>query len=166
VSAVVEESIALVEQASSEIRDFSYLLHPPMLDEYGLSVALQSYVQGFSQRSGIGVDLDLPRDLPRLSQLTETALFRVVQESLTNVHRHSGSACARIRLEQNSGSLMLEVADEGKGMPSAGGARVGVGLAGIRARMRELGGRLEIETNSHGTTVRATLPLELEEASR
>ncbi len=167
---VVKESIDLVKRALSEIRNFSYLLHPPVLDEYGLCAALRWYVQGFSQRSGIKVDLDAPLDLPRLPSQVETALFRVVQECLTNVHRHSGSTWARISLRQKSGALSLEIADEGHGISEGdklreGGEKVGVGIAGIRARMRELGGRLEIRSDAHGTLVRASLPLEIKEVA-
>jgi PAS domain S-box-containing protein len=172
VRSVVRESIDLVKRALSEIRNFSYLLHPPVLDEYGLCAALRWYVHGFSQRSGIKVDLDAPVDLPRLPRQVETALFRVVQECLTNVHRHSGSTWARISLRQTSGALLLEISDEGHGiLPGTGGLKgggdkIGVGIAGIRERMRELGGRLEIKSDSHGTMVRASLPLELKEVAR
>ena len=142
-----------------------------MLDEYGLCAALRWYVHGFSQRSGIDVDLDAPLDLPRLPRHVETALFRVVQECLTNVHRHSGSSRARILLHQKPGNLLLEVSDEGRGIPAgtpwpgADDEGIGVGIAGIRERMRELGGRLEIESDSHGTVVRVSLPLELKEVA-
>jgi PAS domain S-box-containing protein len=168
---VIRESIDLVKRCSSEIRNFSYLLHPPVLDEYGLLAALRWYVQGFSTRSGIRVDLDVPDDLPRLTRHAETALFRVVQECLTNVHRHSGSSRAEIHLHQESGSLTLQVSDTGHGItplsPEKGGgsARVGVGIAGIRERMRELGGRLEIHSDQCGTTVTASLPVGLEEVA-
>ena len=171
VRSVVRESIDLVKRSLSEIRNFSYLLHPPVLDEYGLCAALRWFVHGFSQRSGINVDLDAPLDLPRLPRNVETALFRVVQECLTNVHRHSGSSRAKILLHQNPGSLLLEISDEGHGISSGspglggGGERIGVGIAGIRERMRELGGRLEIESNSRGTVVRVSLPLELKEVA-
>ncbi len=170
VRTVVDESIDMVKNTLSEIRNFSYLLHPPMLDEYGLPSALQSYVDGFSQRSGIQVDLDLPRDVHRLSLAAETALFRIVQECLTNVHRHSGSPRATIRVRQDAGSLTLEVQDEGRGMGSVSrsylgsGGKLGMGITSMRARIRELGGRLEIQSDSHGTTVRVTLPVEIEES--
>ena len=169
VRSVVRESIDLVKRALSEIRNFSYLLHPPVLDEYGLCAALRWFVHGFSQRSGIKVDMDVPQNLPRLPRHMETALFRVVQECLTNVHRHSGSKWATISLRRKSGALLLEISDEGHGISAgpevAGGEdeRIGVGIAGIRERMRELGGRLEIKSDSHGTVVRAKLPLEMKE---
>jgi PAS domain S-box-containing protein len=172
VRSVVRESIDLVKRALSEIRNFSYLLHPPVLDEYGLCAALRWYVHGFSQRSGINVDLDVPQNLPRLPRHVETALFRVVQECLTNVHRHSGSNRAAIALHRKSRGLLLEISDEGHGISLGnevlGGRdeRIGVGIAGIRERMRELGGRLEINSDSHGTVVRVSLPLELKEVAR
>jgi PAS domain S-box-containing protein len=166
---VIGESIELVKRCLAEIRNFSYLLHPPVLDEYGLSAALQWYVQGFSKRSGIEVELQVENGLPRLTRQAETALFRVVQECLTNVHRHSGSARASIRLHRELGCLTLEVADEGCGIPlTAHGLGIisessGVGIAGIKERMRELGGHLDIASDIQGTTVRASLPLEVEE---
>ncbi|MEJ2007622.1 MAG: PAS domain S-box protein [Acidobacteriota bacterium] len=172
VRAVVRESIDLVKRALSEIRNFSYLLHPPVLDEYGLCAALRWYVHGFSQRSGINVELDVPLDLPRLPRQVETALFRVVQECLTNVHRHSGSTRAKILLYQKAGSLLLEVSDKGHGISAGGdghqaadGERIGVGIAGIRERVRELGGRLEIDSGARGTVVRVSLPLEVKEVA-
>jgi PAS domain S-box-containing protein len=171
VRSVVRESIDLVKRALSEIRNFSYLLHPPVLDEYGLCAALRWYVHGFSQRSGINVDLDVPQNLPRLPRHVETALFRVVQECLTNVHRHSGSNRATISLRRKSRGLLLEISDEGHGISLGtevlGGRdeRIGVGIAGIRERMRELGGRLEIKSDPHGTVVRVSLPLEVKEVA-
>jgi PAS domain S-box-containing protein len=171
VRTVVGESIELVKRCLAEVRNFSYLLHPPVLDEYGLSAALQWYVQGFSKRSGIHVELVIEGNLPRLSSQAETAMFRVVQECLTNVHRHSGSSRARIGLRRTPGWLELEISDQGRGISPApaesgpGDARSGVGIAGIKERMRELGGRVEIASDSKGTTVRATLPLELEEVA-
>lgn len=166
---VINESAEIVKQCSQEIRDFSYLLYPPMLDEYGLSSALHWYTQGFARRTRIQVTLDIARDLPRRSRDVETALFRVVQECLTNVHRHSGSAIVSIRIVQEANRLTLEVADQGHGVdvPAAGSTvpRPGTGLAGMRERMRELGGALEIESGSHGTIVRASLPAEEEKAA-
>ncbi len=164
--AILEESSEIVQRCTQEIRDFSYLLHPPTLDEYGLASALRWYVERFARRSGIQVSLELPEDLRRLSHDEEIALFRVVQECLTNVHRHSGSPTARIRIVQDGKSLSLEITDEGHGFQAAraetseGGARMGVGLLGMRERMSSLGGELRIESDGHGTTVRAHLPLE------
>jgi two-component system NarL family sensor kinase len=144
----------------------SYLLHPPFLDEAGLVTAVQWYAGGFAERSGIKVDLDLPESVERLPLETETVLFRVVQESLTNIHRHSGSEMARIRLRGDTETLVLEVEDRGHGIPNAllkhirsGGGGVGVGIAGMSERIEQLGGRLEVTSRDHGTTVRVRLPL-------
>jgi signal transduction histidine kinase len=163
---VLAESISLAEQAMTEIRTLSYLLHPPFLDETGLLSALRWYAAGFAKRSGITVDLDLPESFERLPLDTETALFRIVQESLINIHRHAGSETARIRLRRDAETLQLEIDDQGRGIPDdslkdvmSGGGVVGVGIAGMSERIRQLGGRLEITSNHRGTTVRARLPL-------
>lgn len=162
---VLEESAVIVKRCSQEIRDFSYLLHPPMLEEYGLASALRWYAEGFSRRSGIQVTVEVPEDLRRLSRDEEIALFRIVQECLTNVHRHSGSPTARIRIVEEAKVLSLVVADDGHGLrpaaaePVGGGRRMGVGVLGMQERMRNLGGNLEIESHAYGTTIRASLPL-------
>jgi PAS domain S-box-containing protein len=163
---LLTESITFAEQSMQEIRTLSYLLHPPFLDETGLLAALRWYVAGYAERSGVSVDLDLPEDLERLPMDTETALFRVVQESLINIHRHAGSRTARIRLRSDAESLVLEIADSGHGMPAAalthirgGGGGAGVGIAAMSERLERLGGRLDIESSDQGTTVRARLPL-------
>jgi len=160
------ESISLAEQAITEIRTLSYLLHPPLLDEAGLLSALRWYAAGFAERSGIKVDLELPEPFERLPLDTETALFRIVQESLINIHRHAGSATARIRLRRDGETLVLEIEDRGHGIPNTsherimnGGGVVGVGIAGMSERIEQLGGRLEIESGDQGTSVRARLPL-------
>ena len=160
------ESISLAEQSMTEIRTLSYVLHPPFLDETGLLSALRWYAQGFAKRSGITVDLDLPESFERLPLDTETALFRVVQELLINIHRHAGSATARIRLRRDAEALVLEIDDRGHGIPDAslndimsGRGPVGVGIAGMSERIRQLGGRLEITSSDQGTTVRVRLPL-------
>ena len=160
------EASELAEQASREIRTFSYLLHPPMLDEAGLPFALRWYVDGFAERTRIQVDLDVSPDLGRLSGDVETALFRIVQECLTNIHRHSGSPTARIQLGRDGQQISLEVADEGRGLPEAaflesdgGPAKLGVGIRGMRERVRQLGGRLEIRPGKPGTIVEVILPL-------
>jgi signal transduction histidine kinase len=156
----------LAEQTMTEIRTLSYLLHPPFLDETGLLSALRWYAAGFAERSGITVDLELPDSFERLPLDTETALFRIVQESLTNIHRYAGSDTARIRLQRDAETLVLEIEDRGHGIPKAsldhimsGGGAVGVGIAGMSERMEQLGGRLEITSGDHGTTVRARLRL-------
>jgi signal transduction histidine kinase len=160
------DSIALAEQAITEVRTLSYLLHPPFLDEAGLLSALRWYAAGFAQRSGIKVDLELPERFERPPLDTETALFRIVQESLINIHRHAGSETARIRLQGDAETLVLEIEDRGRGIPPAalthimsGGGGVGVGIAGMSERIEQLGGTLEITSDAHGTTVRTRLPL-------
>jgi PAS domain S-box-containing protein len=163
---VLTESMSLAEQAMTQIRTLSYLLHPPFLDETGLLSALRWYAAGFGERSGIKVDLDLPESFERLPLDTETALFRIVQESLINIHRHAGSETARIRLRRDAETLVLEIEDRGHGIPRASlnritgkGGIVGVGIAGMSERIEQLGGRFEITSGDHGTTVRARLPL-------
>jgi PAS domain S-box-containing protein len=159
------ESISLAEQSMTAIRTLSYLLHPPFLDEAGLLSALRWYAAGFAERSGIKVELDLPESLERLPLDTETALFRVVQESLINIHRHAESAIARIRLRRDPEALVLEIEDRGHGIPNASqdimsrGGVAGVGIASMCERMEQLGGRLEIESSDHGTIVRVRLPI-------
>jgi signal transduction histidine kinase len=165
----------MLQQSIREIRTVSYLLHPPLLDEAGLGLAVRNFIEGFSERSGIAVDLEIPADLRRLSAEIELALFRVVQEALTNVSRHSGSATARIRLarEQLAGeeTVVLTVEDAGRGMPPLGVTRrgpigtrrcagTGVGLTSMRERLQQVGGRLEIESAIGGTIVRAIVPTE------
>ena len=164
--ATVKESVELAERSMENIRTLSYLLHPPFLDEAGLLSALRWYSEGFSKRSGIRVDLDLPQTLPRFGQEVETALFRVVQEALINVHRHAGSPDAAIRLHLRDSELTLEVEDHGRGISSgpldqlpAGGGALGVGVAGMRERLQQLGGALDIESAAPGTIVRARVPV-------
>ena len=160
------ESISLAEQSITEIRTLSYLLHPPFLDEAGLLSALRWYAAGFAERSGIKVDLELPESFERPPLDTETALFRIVQESLINIHRHAGSVTARIRLSRDAETLVLAIEDRGHGIPKAslkhimsGGGAVGVGIASMCERIEQLDGRLEIKSGDHGTTVCARLPL-------
>jgi two-component system, NarL family, sensor kinase len=164
-SALVE-SMSLADQSMTEIRTLSYLLHPPFLDEAGLLSALRWYAAGFAERSGIEVELDLPESFARLTRDTETALFRIVQESLINIHRHAGSKTAHIQLQRDAEMLVLEIVDRGRGIPNAslehimsGGGIVGVGIAGMSERMEQLGGSLEIMSGEQGTTVRARLRL-------
>ena len=160
---LLADSQAIIEQSQRELRTMAYQLHPPSLDELGLTGAVQEYAAGFSQRSGIKVTLDTSPSLGRLPAETERALFRVVQESLGNVHRHSGSPTATIRIARENGNVMLEVTDQGCGLRVRGDgtvAKAGVGLAGMRERVRQLGGRFEIESRGQGkgTTVRAIAP--------
>jgi len=165
---LLDESLRLLEQCSLEVRTVSYLLHPPLLEELGLEGAMDEYVNEFAQRSGIRVAIELPPDLGRLPAEVELALFRVLQECLINVYRHSGSSTATVRLMADDTELRLEVIDAGHGMPrpspneATGGAaqgRLGVGITGMRERLRQLGGRLEIDSTGHGTTIRARMPL-------
>lgn len=154
-----------IETAIVETRTLSYLLHPPLLDEIGLTSALAWYVEGFAKRSGIAVDVHISPAFGRLAPEAETALFRVVQECLTNVHRHSGSSCASVNLTRESSELRLEVRDQGKGMPRAvtvnGSkcAKLGVGIQGIQERVRQLQGQMEIRSEEgKGTAVIVTVP--------
>ena len=159
------DSENLVSQMSTEVRTISHLLHPPLLDEAGLASALRWYVDGFSLRSKIRVDLDLPEDFGRLPRESETAIFRVVQECLTNIHRHSGSSIARIRLRQRDHEVGAEIEDKGKGIPPEKQMELtstgipGVGIRGMRERIRQLGGTLEINSTSSGTVVVVKLPI-------
>jgi PAS domain S-box-containing protein len=159
------DAIKQIENAIAEIRTISHLLHPPLLDEVGLELALVWYAEGFAKRSGIAVNIDISPSIGRLDTDVETALFRVVQECLTNVHRHSGSSTASVRLSRENGELKLEVRDEGKGMPAilpseeASALAPGVGLQGIRERVLQLRGRVEIgSSEGQGTVVTVTLP--------
>jgi signal transduction histidine kinase len=159
----VEESGRILDEVHAEIRTLSYLLHPPLLDEVGLAPALRWYVDGFIKRSGIAVQLQVSPDLGRLERDAELALFRVVQESLSNVYRHSGSKTASIDLTRSPEGLVLTISDAGRGMAgdAIAGRRdqpLGVGVAGMKARLKQLGGRLEIHSSAGGTTVRAILP--------
>jgi PAS domain S-box-containing protein len=159
----VAENAEMLEQVSKEIRTISYLLHPPLLDEAGLAAALQWYVIGFAERSQIKVKTDIPADLGRLPSDTEIAVFRVIQQCLSNIHRHSGSATADIRIHRQADHLIVQVQDNGKGIAKdklrdlTESGRSGVGLAGMRERLRRLSGTLEIESNGNGTLVRAKL---------
>jgi PAS domain S-box-containing protein len=154
----VADALQAVSECSKEIRTVSYLLHPPTLDFAGLRSAIQWYTQGFSERSGISVDLEISPSLDRLPQDLELTIYRVVQESLTNIHRHSGSKWAGIGLLQKRDQLTLEIADKGKGMAPVSPDNppsVGVGISGMRERVHQLGGKLAIESSSRGTTIRA-----------
>jgi len=165
----VNDSAALVQELSQEVRTISHLLHPPLLDEAGLASALRWYTEGFAQRSKINVDLEVPADFGRLDRESETAIFRTVQECLTNIHRHSGSRTARIRIAASDGKVCVEVEDRGKGIPPekqfemASTGTPGVGLRGMRERLRQLGGSLDIHSNSKGTLVVARLPVSVSE---
>jgi PAS domain S-box-containing protein len=159
----VRESIALINELSKELRTLSHLLHPPLLDEAGLPSAIRWFVEGFAERSQVKVDFELDPNLGRLSRESETAIFRIVQECLTNIHRHSGSPNASVRIVRDTKHVKLEIRDQGKGMaPSldrtSGPIRAGVGIQGMRERIRQLGGQFDIQSGPGGTVVSATLP--------
>jgi len=161
----VQDNAELIQEAIREIRTISHLLHPPLLDEAGLASALRWYVEGFAKRSGIEVNLEIPDELGRLPNQTEIAMFRVVQECLTNIHRHSESPTARVRILLENGRLALEVEDQGKGIAEDTQRRmersgqVGVGFSGMRERLGQLGGTLQLQSGRKGTLVKAVLPI-------
>jgi signal transduction histidine kinase len=167
----VQDNLTLVDQLTTEIRTISHLLHPPLLDEVGLASALRWYVDGFSERSKIATTLEMPENLERLPDDIEIAIFRAVQESLTNVHRHSGSNSCSVKLTQHRDTLQVEIKDAGKGisqdmkltLKSSGG---GVGLRGMQERIRKLGGTLSITSSSRGTSVAIALPIVRDAALR
>jgi signal transduction histidine kinase len=161
----LSENVTMVAEASKQIRTISHLLHPPLLDEAGLASALRCFVEGFSERSKIEAKLDIPKDFTDLSKEMELSIFRVVQECLTNIHRHAGSPTAGIRIVQDKACLRVEIEDAGKGIPLekesafVSSAHTGVGLRGMRERLRRLGGTLQIQSNGHGTRITAVLPV-------
>ncbi len=163
--AQLRECVGLVEDSIKEVRTMSYLLYPPMLDEMGLKSAVPRFLDGFTKRSGIQITFEMPKDTARLAHDTEIAIFRVLQESLTNVHRHSGSDTAEIRITVDGSAVRLEVRDHGKGMQPEvvesirdSWGTFGVGLRGMNERMHQLGGTLEISSSSDGTVVIAAAP--------
>lgn len=164
-------SIENARQISDELRTISYLLHPPLLDELGLGSALRWYVDGFEKRCGIITHLELSAE-GRFPPEMETTLFRVVQECMINIHRHSGSSTASIRLGQADRQIVLEVEDEGRGISAqelseiTSGAAPGVGLRGMRERIKDFGGELEILSTGRGTKVRAVVPIETNRSQR
>jgi signal transduction histidine kinase len=159
------DCLRLVDQSITEVRTMSYLLYPPMLEEMGLEMAIGWYLDGFAKRSGVQTTFDMPQPVGRVHRDVELAIFRILQESLTNIHRHSGSSTAQVRLLTTDNELIIEIHDQGKGIPTpvlesaqdACGTTIGVGLRGMTERVRQLGGRLEIISGTTGTTVRATL---------
>lgn len=167
----LRDAVSLAESAIQETRTVSYLLHPPVLDELGLIKALDWFVDGFAKRSGVNVHLQVPQGPFRLPPEMELALFRVVQECLTNIHRHSHSKSAEVRIQAHSNAILLEVADSGCGiLPNIqaellqGSGKTGVGLSGIRERITELHGSLDIDSNRNGTTIRVLVPIPPREA--
>jgi signal transduction histidine kinase len=164
-STALRDSLDLLDRCTAEVRTLSHLLHPPLLEEMGLASAVPWYVQGFTERSGIPVELQLVPNSERLPESVEIVLFRVLQECLTNIHRHSESKSARITLRKTDGYVVLAIQGWGKGFNSGDDElRVGVGIASMRERVRELGGDLRIASSNTGTTVEATLPLQREES--
>lgn len=162
---LIAEARAVADATTQAVRTMSYLLHPPLLDELGLAGAVEDYAAGFSKRSGVQMSVRVAPAWPRLPREVEVSLFRVVQESLANVHRHSGSATARIELRAEPRRLQLTVQDAGHGLTAPpGGAPatlgLGVGIAGMKERLRQLGGELTIDSSPQGTTVTAWLPWE------
>jgi signal transduction histidine kinase len=159
---VLAECETLAQRATNELRTTAYLLHPPALDSLGLVRAVEDYARGFAARSGMQVQLELPApdDLGRLSQEVELSLFRIVQESLGNAWRHAGGKSVAIRIGRGDGHIELDVSDDGCGPPVLSRNAAGVGIAGMRERLRLLGGQLEIEAAVPGTRVRARLPVE------
>src|SRR5271163_430561 len=161
---LLREAILLSQKASDETRTLSYLLYPPTLDYAGLRSALEWYIEGFTQRSKVNVELKVTLGPGRLPEIVERTLFRIVQESLTNIFRHSGSDTASVQIAGQSGIVRLEVADNGKGIPDAilatlnsSGGQLGVGIRGMRERVRQLGGWLQIKSRPNGTTIIVTL---------
>jgi signal transduction histidine kinase len=154
----------LLQQAVQEVRTVSYLLHPPLLDESGLLSAVRWYAEGFSKRSNVKLTLELDEHTERFGQDVETGLFRIVQEALTNVHRHSGAEAVRIGITSRNGRVTLSIHDDGKGIPSDGlpmepNGRHGVGMSSMRERSALLGGTFNVETNRRGTLIVVSVPL-------
>jgi two-component system, NarL family, sensor kinase len=162
----VSDVAGMVDHAIEEIRTMSYLLHPPLLDEVGFACAAEWYIEGFAKRSGVKVSMDIAPTPERMPMSIEIALFRVLQESLTNVHRHSGASEVSVRFQRLPDQIILEIKDRGRGIPAErldllrqNSAETGVGLAGMRERLHELDGKLEIESDGRGTSMRAIVPL-------
>jgi two-component system NarL family sensor kinase len=163
---VYSQLMNALDKCLTETRTIAHLLHPPLLDEIGFSSAAKVFVEGFSERSGIQVNLNIPPEMKRLPGTLELVLFRILQESLTNIHRHAHSQSVAIQVELGANQIALEVRDYGKGIPSerlerfrATGEGVGVGLSSMRERISELDGRFDIQSDSNGTMVRAVIPL-------
>jgi signal transduction histidine kinase len=167
----LQQNSELVQQLSKEVRTISHLLHPPLLDEIGLLPAIRLFADGFAERSNLKVTVDLSTDIGRLAPNVEISVFRIVQECLTNVYRHSGSETAHIKIHPAEKNILsVQVIDQGKGMPKEQrismflGTNDGVGLSGMRERVRELGGVLDVQSSENGTTVTAAFPVTAETA--
>jgi signal transduction histidine kinase len=166
-AAAISESIILMQQTITGVRSASYLLHPPLLDDAGLTSALRVYTDGVTSRTNLEIDLIFsPEDLGRFTRDLEIAVFRVVQESLANIHRHSGSRVAKVSIERSLEDIRVEVQDHGRGMSQGllsdieSGRTSGVGISALRERVRELGGTFNIDSNGDGTRVSVHLPIE------
>ena len=166
IAEAARQNVQLLEQLSREIRTISHLLHPPLLDEVGLLPAIKTFAEGFAERSSVKVTVELSKDIGRLSPTYEISIFRIVQECLTNIYKHSGSKTAGIKISPSRDNMLtVQVCDEGKGMTvenhQAASAKknYGMGLSGMRERVRELGGKLEVRSSNEGTTVIAALPI-------
>jgi signal transduction histidine kinase len=156
----------LLQHAVREVRTVSHLLHPPLLDESGLLSAVRWYAEGFSKRSRVKLTLQLDEQTERFGQDVETGLFRILQEALTNVHRHSGAEAVHIRITSTRGRLRMSIQDDGKGIPSdallvTANGRQGVGLSSMRERSALLGGTFNVETNTRGTVIVVSVPLQI-----
>jgi signal transduction histidine kinase len=158
------EAVEMADRSILEVRTISHLLHPPLLDELGFESAARWYAEEFAKRSGTEVDVAVAEIVERLPREIELALFRVLQESLTNVHRHAKARRVNVNVSCRDSTLLLTVRDDGEGIPAAviqkfrAGLAAGIGLAGMRERLADLGGTLEVESTGGGTTVKATLP--------
>jgi signal transduction histidine kinase len=169
---LLSETVELLDRSIAETRTISYLLHPPLLDDMGFLFAARWYIEGFAERSGIEVKAEIPENAERLPLAVEMALFRVLQECLANIHRHSGSKRADVTLVISPTDASLRIRDYGKGISPlvlqqfhANGGRVGVGLAGMRERIREQGGHLDLQSNASGTTVTVRIPVSVHNIS-
>jgi two-component system NarL family sensor kinase len=156
----LSRTCAIIDHAIEQVRSISYLLHPPMLDELGLHSALQWYLEGLSKRSGIGISLDMqPHDFPRLTPEVETAVFRIIQEALTNVFRHSGARSARVTMVNEEGQVTGRVCDDGKGISDQVAEfrpdSIGIGIAGMRQRVKEFSGELRLRNTGSGSVLEA-----------
>lgn len=167
---LIAEALALAKECLGEVRTLSYVLYPPMLEQGGLADAIRDFREGFVKRTGIEVKVEIAADFERLEREKELALFRVMQESLANIQRHSGSASAEIVVGRQEGMVVLEVRDQGCGMPNQGntenGLRMGVGIPSMQERVQQVGGRLEIKSGAGGTTVRAAVPVNGQETGQ
>jgi PAS domain S-box-containing protein len=158
-----EEIQEVARQVSQEIRTASYLLHPPLLDESGLSPAVEWYVRGLADRSGLEISFDISKNFGRCDSEIEVVVFRLIQECLTNIHRHSGSKCAFVQLTREGENILLKVRDQGKGMSPVRLAEVqsktfGVGIRGMRERVQQYHGELSIDSSASGTTISVMIP--------